>query len=100
MVRDGNDFVKFGLVGGGVPEDAVGAVDAEVKWVAGLAEEGAVAVGREEVKVFINVGGVVVRNTVAVGWFGSPNLGWYVNEEGLDVGEVGVNMRVVESKGR
>lgn len=69
-------------MGGCIPEDAIVAADGEVVGVLCLAEEGTVAVGWEEVEVFIDVVGGGVRNGVAVGWLGSPDLGGNVDEEG------------------
>ena len=76
-----DDAVEFRLVLGGVPEDTVSAPDAVVEWGLGLAEDGAFAVGGEEVEVFINVVGVFVWVRVFVGRFGSPDFWREVNEE-------------------
>ena len=47
-VREPDDGVKFGLVKFGIPEDAICAPNAEIKWGGCGAEDGTVAVRREE----------------------------------------------------
>lgn len=76
-----DDFIEFRLVNRSVPKDAVGTVDTEVEGWSGLAEDGAAAVGREKVKIFVNVVSVMIRVGVSVGRFGSPSFWWDLDEE-------------------
>ena len=82
VVGKADGFVKFSLVFGSVPGDAVVPRDGEVKWVGRLAEDGGSAVRREEVQILVHVVRCWVGKGVAVGRFGSPNFGWYVDDEG------------------
>jgi hypothetical protein len=77
-----DDAIELCLVDAGVPKNDVVAADCVVERLGGLAEEGAVAVGGEEVKVFVDVVSAVVVGAVFVGWFWPPDLGWDVDEEG------------------
>ena len=82
VIREANDFVKFGLVEITVPNDTVWPVDGEVERVGGLTKDSGATVRRKEVQVFIDVVGGRVRDEVAVWRFGSPDFGWCVNDEG------------------
>ena len=79
---DRDDAVELGLMFGCVPENDVVATDGEVEGLGGLAEWGAVAVGWEQVKVFVDVVGILGVDGEAVGGFGSPDLWWCIDEEG------------------
>ena len=64
-----------------VPEDDVLTADGKIMWLGCLAEESAMAVGREEVEVFINVVESLILVGKAVEWLGSPDLRWNIDEE-------------------
>ena len=75
-VRKLDDGVEFGLVEFGVPENAVCASNAEIKWVGCGPEDGASAVRREEIEVFVDVVRCVVSFGVSVDGFWAANFGW------------------------
>lgn len=67
-------FIKFFLVKGGIPFNAVASCDGEVKGWGGRAEDGSMTVGGEEVEILINVVGLDVVGCVDVGRLGSPDF--------------------------
>ena len=74
-------FVKFGLVVGWVPEDAVRSIDREVVGIGGLAQEGGAAVGWKKIQVFVDIVWGGVGKGVAIGWFGAPDLGGNIDDK-------------------
>ena len=70
------------MMRGGIPEDTVSAADGEVVGLRGLAEDGAAAIGGEQVEIFIHIVKVGVLAGVDVDRFGSPDLGRDLDDKG------------------
>ena len=75
-----DDAIEFVLVGASVPKNDIGAADGVIKGLCGLTEEGSVAVRGKEVDIFVDVVRARVMAALFVGWFGSPDLRWDVDE--------------------
>ena len=82
-----DDFVEFGLVFAGIPQDAVVTFDGEVEGGACLAEQSGAAVRREQVQVFIDVVRCLGGNGPPVDWFGPPYFGRHVDDERVGSGK-------------